>query len=306
MLSNDRFDGIYDFVATVRLGSFAAVAAEKGVTASGIGKSVTRLEERLGTKLLHRTTRRLTLTQEGATYYAVCLQILDDLGEAENGMASGQQSPAGRLRVDLPAYFGRRHVLPVLVGLIEQYPRIDLSVTFTERKVDLVDEGIDLAVRIGELENDADLVARRLGTQSLVICTSPAYLAKKGTPLIKDDLLQWDCIVGVRARKRPTWLLREADGAVTEQPVAGRYEFGDGEAMLAAVLAGCGLCQLPTWLVRDHLLDGSLTTVLTQYDGAEMPIHLIWPVTRYIKPKMRVAIDALTAEAGKPGSIFQP
>lgn len=306
MHDNDRFDGIYDFVAAVRLGSFAAVAAERGVTASGVGKSVSRLEARLGTKLLHRTTRRLTLTQDGSTYYAVCLQVLDDLDESENGMSTGHQSPTGRLRVDLPAYFGRRHVMPTLIALSAKYPRIDLSVTFTERKVNLVDEGVDLAVRIGSLDNDADLVARRLGTQRLVICAAPSYLEKHGVPESKDELTQRDCIVGWRSRQRATWLMRESDGTVLEQPVAGRHEFGDGEAMLAGVLAGCGLCQLPTWLVREQLLSGSLVPVLGQYEGAEMPINLIWPVTRYIKPKMRAAIDVLAALAAPPNPIFHP
>jgi DNA-binding transcriptional LysR family regulator len=306
MHSDDRFDGINNFVTVVRLGSFSAAAATLGVTGSGVGKSVSRLEARLGTKLLHRTTRQLTLTQEGTTYYNACLQVLGDLDETESSLSSGLQPPAGRLRVDLPAAFGRRHVLPALLALAAQYPRVDLSVTFTERTVDLINEGIDLAVRIGTLGKDADLVARRLGTQHLRICAAPSYLERHGSPIDKDELTQRDCIVGWRHQAPATWLLKECDGTETKQAIGVKHEFRDGEAMLSAVLAGAGLCQLPTWLIDEHLQSGALIPVLGQYAGGEMPIHVIWPRTRYVKTKMRVAIDALTELAAAPNQIFHP
>lgn len=306
MQNGDRFDGIHDFVTAVRLGSFSAAAAELGVTGSGIGKSVSRLEARLGTKLLHRTTRRLTLTQEGTTYYNACVQMLGDLDETESGFSTGHESPAGRLRIDLPAAFGRRHVLPTLLALAARYPRIDLSVTFTDRTIDLVNEGVDLSVRIGMLNNDGDLVARQLGTQHLLICAAPAYLARHGTPVAREELMQRDCIVGWRRQLPMTWLLKEADGTATEQAIAVKHEFKDGEAMLSAVLAGAGLCQLPTWLIDEHLQSGALVPVLDQYSGGIMPISLVWPKTRYVKPKMRVVIDALAAFAAAPNQIFHP
>lgn len=306
MHDNDRFDGIHDFVAAVRLGSFAAAAAARGVTASGVGKSVSRLESRLGTKLLHRTTRRLSLTQEGTAYYDLCVQMLDDLDEMESSLATGRQSPAGRLRVDLPAAFGRLHVLPTLLDFAAQHPRLNLAVTFTDRTVNLVDEGIDLAVRIGALNNDADLVARRLGTQRLLICAAPSYLARHGAPLRREQLAEHDCIVGWRRQGPPTWLLRAADGGAIVQPIRVRHEFRDGQAMLGAVLAGAGLCQLPTWLIDTHLRSGALVPVLDDYAGGEMPIHAVWPVTRYLKPKLRAAIDALSAMAAAPNPVFHP
>lgn len=303
MQNHDRFDGINDFVMAVRLGSFSAAAAQLGVTGSSIGKSVSRLEARLGTKLLHRTTRRLTLTQEGTTYFAACTQLLGDLDETESSMTTGQQAPEGRLRIDLPAAFGRRHVLPTLLSLAAQYPRLDLAVTFTDRTVDLVSEGIDLAVRIGKLNNDADLVARRIGTQRMVICAAPSYVALHGAPREREELATRDCIVIWRLA---TWFLKEPDGTTTHETVHARHAFRDGEAMLNAVLAGAGLCQLPTWLVDEHLQSGALVTVLDQFAGAEMPIHILWPRTRYVKPKMRAAIDALSSMAAAPNSVFHP
>lgn len=257
MHDNDRFYGIHDFVAAVRLGSFAAAAASRGVTASGVGKSVSRLESRLGTKLLHRTTRRLALTQEGTAYYDMCVQMLDDLEEMESSLATGRQS---------------------------QHPRLNLAVTFTDRTVNLVDERVDLAVRIGALNNDADLVARRLGTQRLLICAAPSYLARHGAPLRREQLAEHDCIVGWRKQGPPTWLLRTADGGAIAQPIRVRHEFRDGQAMLGAVLAGAGLCQLPTWLIDTHLRSGAMVPVLDDYAGGEMPIHAVWPVTRDLKP----------------------
>ncbi len=306
MHDNDRFDGIYDFVAAVRLGSFAAAAAERGVTASGVGKSISRLEARLGTKLLHRTTRRLALTQEGTAYHDMCAQMLDDLDELESGLTTGRQTPAGRLRIDLPAAFGRLHVHPTLLALCLRHPRIDLSVTFTDRTVNLVEEGIDLAVRIGAMNNDADLVARRLGTQRLLICAAPSYIARHGTPLARDELTKRDCIVGWRRQGPPTWMLKEADGTSIAQPILVRHEIRDGEAILYAALAGAGLCQLPTWLIDAHLESGALVAVLDEYAGSEMPIHAVWPVTRYVKPKLRAAIDALAAMAAAPNPVFHP
>ncbi|PIF09226.1 LysR family transcriptional regulator [Janthinobacterium sp. 13] len=306
MHNDDRFDGINDFVMTVKLGSFAAAAAAQGVTASGVGKSVSRLEARLGTKLLHRTTRRLTLTPEGRTYYDMCVQMLEDLEATEHGLIVGQQVPTGRLRVDVPAAFGRRHILPTLLALAEQHTGIELAVTFTDRTVNLVEEGIDLAVRIGALNNDADLVARQLGTQRLLICATPSYLARHGTPQVRDDLARHDCIVGWRRQGPAVWLLREADGSSTEQAIRVRHALRDGEAMLAATLAGAGLCQLPTWLIDAHLASGQLVPVLQQHAGGEMPIHAVWPATRYVKPRLRAAIDALVALAAAPNPVFHP
>ncbi|GGF62488.1 LysR family transcriptional regulator [Azorhizobium oxalatiphilum] len=306
MMEQERFVGLTEFVASVRFGSFTAAAAQLGVTGSAIGKSVSRLEARLGIKLIHRTTRRLTLTNEGQEYHEACLRILEQLETVETGITTGRENPVGTVRLSLPGAFGRRHVMPVLMQLANQHRHLDLAVIFTERTSNIIDENIDLAVRIGMLGNDTDLVAKRLGTQKLLICASPDYLARCGAPSSAEDLVHHDCIIGWRRVPRPVWLLKDAAGGLVPQEIKVRHEFSDGEAMVQAVLAGGGLCQLPTWLIADHLAVGALIPVLEEFAGAEMPIHAVWPTSRYLQPKLRVIIDALFRAAQQSGSGFQP
>lgn len=305
MSIGNKFDGLTEFAEAVRAGSFSAAAVVLGITASAVGKSVSRLEARLGTKLLHRTTRSLTLTNEGEAYLAACMNVLDELESAEGTIAVGRSVPVGRVRIDLPGAFGRQHVLSTLLDLSRLHPRLDLSVTFSERLVDIFAEGTDVAVRIGELRDDNGLAARRLGSQRLVICAAPSYLAENGIPLEASELLYRDCIGGMRRDQRMAWLLKSPDGATLPQEVRGRHEFSDGQAMVDAVLAGCGLSQLPTWLVDEHLRSGTLVPVLEDCAGAEMPIHVVWPQSRYMKPKLRVLIDALVQLSRQEGSGFR-
>jgi DNA-binding transcriptional LysR family regulator len=305
-MTENTFDGIREFVAAAQSLSFTAAGLELGVTSSAVGKSVSRLEARLGVKLLHRTTRRLILTQEGEAYLASCLRVIDELAETQGLLTTGQQEPIGRLRVDLPATFGRRHILPTLIDMTIRYEKLDLSVSFSERLVDIVNDGIDLVVRIGTLKDDADIVARKLGSQSLLICASPDYLVKHAPPQNREDLLKHDCIVGWRNGTRKTWMLIDEHGQTFEQDVRVKHEMGDGEMLLKMALAGGGLAQLPTWLVQDYIEQGDLVPVLESYAGAEMPIHVIWPRTRYIQPKIRMIVDELLALAQRDSIIFRP
>lgn len=305
-MSENPFDGIREFVSAAQSLSFTAAALELGVTSSAVGKSVTRLEARLGVKLLHRTTRRLVLTAEGEAYLASCLRVMDELAETQGFLTTGQQAPVGRLRIDLPAAFGRRHILPTLIDMAVRYQQLDLSVSFSERLVDIVNEGVDLVVRIGVLKDDADIVARKLGSQSLLICATPAYLQAHGTPQAPDDLLHHDCIVGWRNGTRKTWMLKDEKGQTHEHEVRVKHEVGDGEMLLNLTLAGGGLAQLPTWLVQTPVEQGLLVPVLEAYAGAEMPINVIWPRTRYLQPKVRMVVDELLALAQRDALIFRP
>ena len=305
-MTDTTFDGIREFVAAAQSLSFTAAGLELGVTSSAVGKSVSRLEARLGVKLLHRTTRRLILTQEGETYLASCLRVMDELAETQGLLTTGQQEPLGRLRIDLPATFGRRHILPTLIEMAVRYQKLDLSVSFSERLVDIVNDGIDLVVRIGTLKDDAEIVARKLGSQCLLICATPDYLARHPAPQNRNDLLQHDCIVGWRHGTRKTWMLIDENGQTVEQEVRVKHEMGDGEMLLNMTLAGAGLAQLPTWLVQDYIERGDLVAVLERYAGAEMPIHVIWPRTRYIQPKIRMIVDELLALAQRDSIIFRP
>ncbi len=305
MAEQDPFLSVRHFVAVAQAGSFTAAALALGLTGSALSNSIVRLEARLGVKLLHRTTRRVSLTLEGEAYLASCLQAIQVLEETEQSFASGKQSPSVRVRIDLPAAFGRRHVLPILLELAGKHPQLDLSVSFNERKVDLIEANIDLVVRIGALEDQADLVARRLGEQKLVICGAPAYLARRGVPLTPDELSRHDCIIDWRSGHRHSWLLRNGAGKMEDYDIPVRYEMGDGEAVRAAALAGLGLVQIPTWLVREQLDAGSLVCVLNDQSGGEMPINVIWARSQHMPLKVRIVVDALLQAAQEHGSGFR-
>lgn len=300
----DRFAGIREFVLAVEKGSFTAAAVQLGVTGSAIGKSIGRLEARLGVQLLHRTTRRIDLTSEGEAYLASCRRVLEELDQSESFLATGHREPVGRLRIDLPTTFGRRHIAPVLLELAARHDRLDLSLTLRDQAVDMIGEGVDLAVRIGTLADYPDLIARRLGEQHMVVCAAPGYLARKGTPLTHADLFHHDCLVGWRRGVRPTWLLKGQDGAVVPHEIPVRHELTDGDAMLDACLAGRGLAQLPVWLAGDSMAAGALVPVLRQLGGATMPINVVWQKIWHLQPKVRVTVDALVALAGRRPDVF--
>jgi DNA-binding transcriptional LysR family regulator len=300
----DRFSGIREFVATVDGGSLTAAAVLLGVTGSAVGKSISRLESRLGVQLLHRTTRRIDLTTEGEAYLISCRRVLEELAQTESFLTTGHQQPIGRLRVDLPTTFGRRHVLPALLDLGARHEKLDLSVTLRDRAADIVGEGIDLAVRIGVLGDYPDLVARRLGEQKLVICAAPAYLARRGSPLAHADLYRHDCLVGWGRGNRPAWLLKNDKGQTEPHEVPVRHELMDGDALLSACVAGCGLAQLPTWLAGEALRSGALVQVLSDISGGVMPIHVVWQKTWHLQPKVRITVDELVRVAAETPAVF--
>lgn len=304
---NDRFAGIREFVAAVEHGSLTAAAETLGITGSAVGKSISRLETRLGVQLLHRTTRRIDLTTAGDTFLLTCRRILEELDQTEAFLSTGHEQPIGRLRVDLPTTFGRRHIVPALLSLTQRFPRLALAITFQDRAVDLVSEGVDLAVRIGSLDAYPDLVARKLGEQRLVICGAPAYLDRRGEPASRDDLLSHDCLIGWRRSVRSGWLLAntDTDAEASYFDVRARHELTDGDALLHACVAGCGLAQLPGWLARDGLRTGALREVLHNL-STTMSIHVIWQKTRHLQPKVRVAVEELARLATLETSVFRP
>lgn len=297
MRRTDHLGGITAFVTTAQQGSFTAAAEKLGLTKSAIGKSVSRLEERLGLKLFQRSTRRLSLTPDGERFLTSCQSAIDILEQAEAELTSHLYQPSGRLRVDLPAAFGRQRILPILLQITRRYPDLALTVTFSERLVDLIEEGIDLVIRIGELADSSGLVARRLTTQKLVICASPDYLLHQGEPVSPAELSQHQCVVGFRRNQPISWLLKESDGQTGRYTPPATHEFGDGDAMLAATLAGGGLSQLPLWLVGKYLASGELREVLSGHSGGKMPISALWPKNRQLLPKIRYVVDTLVKAA---------
>ncbi|WIJ26458.1 LysR family transcriptional regulator [Devosia sp. RR2S18] len=295
------FAGVEVFVAAIRAGSFTAAAAHLGVTKSAVAKAVTQLEGRLGVKLLHRTTRRLSLTPEGAAFFEQAEASLDQLRAAEDAARSRASTVRGVLRVDMPAAFGRRVAMPVLLDILKAHPGLRLAASFSDRIIDPVEEGMDLCLRFGELPDRIDIVARRLGSQRLVICASPGYLAAAGIPSDLDDLQHHSCILGSRPERPVSWRIVDDQGRARSIDPPATHLVSDGEAVIAMTLAGFGLCQMPQSLVRAHIDGGELTVVLPDRCLVESPISALWPATRIMLPRVRVVVDELVrrAEAGR-------
>ena len=291
--SASRLQGITVFVQVVDAGSFTAAATRIGLSKSAVGKSVATLEERLGVRLLDRTTRRLALTAEGADFYQSCLRMLAELDEAESRAASRRREVSGTLRVSLPVTFGRRWVMPVLCNLARQHPKFTLDVTFADRAVDLLEENIDLAVRLGDPGNSSSLSARYLGSQRIVTCGAPAYFAEHGAPVSIDDLASHDCITFGQGGYVLPWKLPGSEVRSVDVKIKGRHTISDGDALRSAVLDGLGLGQFPTWLVADALSSDTLQTVLAPQGVEGSPIHALWPATRDLAPKIRATVDEL-------------
>ncbi|WP_028605751.1 LysR family transcriptional regulator [Ottowia thiooxydans] len=291
--SASHLQGITVFVQAVEAGSFTAAALRIGLSKSAVGKSVATLEERLGVRLLDRTTRRLALTEEGADFYQSCLRVLAELDYAESRAASRRREVSGVLRISLPVTFGRRWVMPVLSKLVRQHSKLELDVSFSDRAVDLLEENIDLVVRLGDPGNSAFLSARNLGLQRSVVCGSPAYFAQNGCPASIGDLLDHDCITFGQGGYVFPWKLPDSEGCSVSVKIKGRHTISDGDALRAAVLDGLGIGQFPTWLVADELRAGTLQTALSPQGVEGSPIHVLWPVTRDLAPKIRAVVDEL-------------
>ncbi|TGQ85581.1 LysR family transcriptional regulator [Mesorhizobium sp. M8A.F.Ca.ET.208.01.1.1] len=292
--------GIVAFVQTIEAGSFTGAGERLRVTKSAVGKSVAQLEQRLGIRLLNRTTRSLSPTSEGLCYYEACVRALSEIEAAQALLASRRQVPSGCLRVDLPSAFGHRCVAPVLFDISRRFPDLAMEISFNDRRVDLIEEGIDLAVRMGDLDDSLSLAARRLYTQRSAICAAPAYLDRNGRPRTIEDLAGHDLIGYTRNGVAHAWSIRQADGHVAKFTPRARLVLDNGEPMLGAVLAGCGITFLPTWLVADSLRSGALEMVLVDTLVENISVHAIWPVTRALTPKVRVVVDALVAHFSSP------
>ncbi|MGE8217502.1 MAG: LysR substrate-binding domain-containing protein [Stenotrophomonas maltophilia] len=299
MLPVESLNGLVTFVTTARSGTFTEAAETLGISRSAVGKAIARLEERLGVRLFHRTTRRISLTADGQAYFASCAAALEEIASAEACLGSASHLPAGRLRIDMPSSFGRLMILPVLLRICADHPELQLTLTFTDHFVDPVEEGIDLLIRFGGLDQAQHLVARRLGTQRLITCASPAYLDKHGTPVTVDDLHAHRSIVGYRYGQPVAWRIGEDDAQARFIP-SGTHQLNDGDAVIEAAVAGLGICQMPHFLVKHHLHPGALRQVLGQCMQHHVEIHALWPPTRHLRPKVRYVVDELTrlADAG--------
>ncbi|BEM33582.1 LysR family transcriptional regulator [Serratia marcescens] len=289
------------FVAVAEGGSFAAAAEKLHLTRSAVSKIVSRLEARLGVMLFMRTTRSLSLTDEGALYYEHCRQALANIQAAEHQLDSGKMQVSGRLRVSVPVLFGHLCIAPLLTALANEHPLLALEISFSDRRIDLVDEGFDLAVRIGELADSGSLIARRLGEHGMLLCASPDYLWRSGEPSTLDALSRHQAVGYLHAGTVLSWQLRGENGELQSFRPPAKMMMDDMQGIVDAVSAGAGIAWLPEWLVRDRLVAGTLVEIMRGESSLSFPVNVVWPYMPYQPLKVRLAVDKLVAEL--PGKL---
>lgn len=292
------------FAQVVKARSFSGAALRLGISKSRVSKSVARLEAALGVRLLQRSTRRLSLTEVGEAYFEHCDRIVDEVARADSTIGSLHQTPRGKLRFSAPVAFSTLHVAPALADFMLQYPELSVDMTISDRLVNLVDEGYDLALRIAP-QPGGNLVARRLAPIRRKICASPAYLARWGVPQVPEDLARHNCLDYTYLTTQGFWHLQGPEGDISV-PVAGSLRINDDEALSQAVLGGLGLALLPTFIIGSELQSGRLVEVLPGYVPIERFIYAVHLPNRHLPLKVRAFIDFLQQRFGEQPYWDQP
>jgi len=285
------------FVKVVELSSFTAAADALEMSQPVVSKSVTRLEEKLGARLLNRTTRRLSLTEAGSELYRRSVRALEEIENAELEVARFQTEPRGTLRVSAPMSFSILHLGSAIQPFLDRNPGVTLELTLDDRQVDLVEEGFDVAIRIGRLQ-ESSLVARKITPCRQVLCAAPSYLAKRGTPMQPEDLLEHNCIVYSFLANAREWRLIDAAGELHVVPINGSIHSNNGLVNRAAAVAGAGIVQLPTFYIGDQLRSGELKPILCQFRPPDIAVYAVYPERRNLTPKVRAFVDFLAATFG--------
>lgn len=292
----DRLDDMLAFIKVVDAKGFTAAADRLGLSKSVVSRRITELENRLGARLLNRTTRRLSLTEVGQAFYERCTRILADLEEAEMAVADLHAAPRGRLKVNAPVSFGLLHLAPAIADFLERHPAIEIDIDLNDRYVDLVDEGYDVAVRIGRLR-DSTLIARRLAPAHRVVCASPGYLARNGSPVTPEDLMRHNCLLYTNVPAAEQWTF-QVDGETRTVRVSGNLRTSNGDLLRAAAIAGVGITVLPTFLIGDALQAGTVRCLLPEYYGGGSTVYAVYPQNRHLSPKVRAFVDFLAGRFG--------
>jgi len=297
---SEMLSGLDAFVAAVETGSFAAAAERLHLTRSAIAKTIGRIEARLDVRLFHRTTRTLALTEDGQGYYERCVRALEELRAGEAALDSGRKEVVGRLRVSMPVLFGRRCIAPVLARLAAEHPRLELDLSFSDRPVDLVEDGFDLAIRNGAVGDGIGLMTRTISLQRMTVCAAPSYLDAHGWPKSLDELANHSAITYGRSGRIRAWQFPIGNGKRAEATPPSRLRFDDLEAIADAAEAGFGLAWLPCWLIRERVRAGMLVPLLEDVPRLVFSTHALWPETPHLPLRVRYAIDALATAL--PGS----
>ena len=287
----DTLKDIPVFVAAVEAGSFAQAAIRLHLSRSAVGKSIARLEERLGVRLFQRTTRSQSLTDNGALFYERCLRALEEIRGAESLLETGKQQVSGRLRVAMPVLFGRQCVAPLLIELAQEHPGLELEMSFSDRVV----EGFDMAVRNGTLQDSSMLVARKLGEHRMVLCAAPDYLQNKGQPQSVADLPHHTAINYLRAGRVLPWQLMDNEGTSHTFTPRSSLNMDDLQAICDAALAGHGIAWLPCWMAIKEIHQGKLVPLLKQAPDVHFDVHAVWQQTPHLPLRVRIAVDTLAS-----------
>ena len=281
------WEGVTEFVAVAEAESFTAASKQIGISTAQVSRQVSALENRLNTKLFYRTTRKVSLTEEGCIYYRHCRQLMDGLEEAERALSDRRGTPQGGLKLTAPVTYGEQYVMPLVADFMLQYPEIEVVMELTNQMVDLVEGGFDLAIRLGKL-NNSTMMARRLSSRTQYVCGSPAYLEKYGVPHSLSELRHHNCLVG----NHDHWRF-QVSGRERSIRVTGSLRCASGFALRDAALKGIGLIQLPDYYIGEDLANGNLVPVLENFQEPEEGIWALYPHNRHLTPKVRLLVDHL-------------
>lgn len=284
-----RWEGLDEFVAVAECGNFSRAAERLRLSSSHVSRQIALLEERLQARLLYRTTRRVSLTEAGQTFFARCQRLIEERDEAFLSISDLHSAPTGLLRMTAAVAYGERFIVPLVNDFMAQHPALKVEIELTNRTLDMVHEGFDLAIRLGRL-TDSSLVATRLAPRAMYLCAAPNYLEKYGRPHTLSELAQHNCLIGTG----DTWLFQQ-DGKEYPFRPSGNWRCNSGQAVLDAALRGFGLCQLPDYYVLDPLRRGDLIALLAANQPPNAAVWAVYPQRRYALPKVRLLVEALKA-----------
>ena len=287
----DRLDAMHLFVRVAELGSFSAVAQQLGVARSVVTRQIAALEAHLGAKLMARSTRRLALTSAGTAYLEKCRVILNLVEAAETGVAEAQQTPRGSIRVSVPLSFGLKRIAPLLLDFSKRYPEVALDMDFSDRRSNLIEEGLDLSIRITRHLGGND-VARRIGSSRLLALASPGYLSRHGEPRRPQDLIHHECLGYTSGGSAQVWQFK-VDGEMTTIPVRSRLHANNGEVLTEAAVQGLGITLQPDFVADVYLQDGRVKAILKDFPVGELGIYVLLPRNRQVPHRVRVLMDYL-------------
>ncbi|NQZ48893.1 MAG: LysR family transcriptional regulator [Moritella sp.] len=284
------WSGVSEFVAVAETESFTAAGKRLGISTAQVSRQIAALEERLSAKLFYRTTRKVSVTEVGGIYYQHCRQVMDGLADAERAITNLQSTPKGKLKITAPITYGERSVAPLVNDFVTQYPELEVQLVLSNQQIDLIDEGFDLAIRLGQL-GDSTMIGKRLATRKQYVCAAPEYLSAFGAPHTLSELDRHNCLSGTL----DYWRFQEK-GKARNIRVKGNFSCNSGPVLVDAALKGMGIVQLPDYYVQEYINQGQLIELLPNYREPDDAVWALYPQNRHLSPKVRMLVDYLAKE----------